>query len=521
MQSPAESGSIQEMNSMKPALPLLITALLSYTTIAKADVRLPAVISDHMVIQQDVSAPIWGWAEPAEEVTVKLGDFSKSVKADAAGKWSVRLGTMKSGGPHTLTIQGRNTITINDVLIGEVWLGSGQSNMAMQVSRCRDFAKEQAAADLPKIRMFTEGSPASTTPQTVGKGKWVVCQPSTVGTFSGTLYFFGRELHTQLKVPVGLINSSVGGTPIESWISPEAQKASPPLKSFFSELEKELAAFDPVAAKAKYEASLAAWKAASAKARAEGKEVPRAPQDPVALQQRKSNVGGLYNGKIVPLVPYAIRGVVWYQGEANTAAGKAQYYEHQLELLVNQWRKAWGQEHLPFAWVQLPNFNGPGRDFPLVREAMLKTLKLPETGMAITIDIGEANDIHPKNKQDVGLRLAAWALGPVYLVKGVVPSGPIPDKIETAGNGFRVKFRYGEGLNAAGGEIKGLEVSDAEGKWHPAKGTMDGSALLVSAENVKAPKGIRYAWTNNPVCNLYNGAKLPASPFRWPLNESR
>ena len=273
--------------------------------------------------------------------------------------------------------------------------------------------------------MFTVTSGGASTPQADCQGQWVVCSPETVTRFSATAYFFGRELHQSLGVPVGLINSSVGGTPIESWISPEAQTASPELQPLIKSLQTLDAGIDNAKAKAKYEQDLANWQEAEKKAKATGKKAPKRPQDPLAVRERRGgNIGGLFNGKIAPLVPYRIRGALWYQGEANSMPSKAEYYRYQLPLLINDWRTRWGYD-FPFAWVQLPNFGGPGRDWPAVRQAMLETLKVPNTGMAITLDIGEVNDIHPKNKQDVGKRLALWALGTVY-GKSVATSGPLP-----------------------------------------------------------------------------------------------
>ncbi|MEQ1854562.1 MAG: sialate O-acetylesterase, partial [Chthoniobacteraceae bacterium] len=411
---------------------------------AAADVRLPAILSDHAVLQTDVPVPVWGWADAGEKVEVSIAGQTKSTMPESGGKWMLKLDPLKAGGPHEMTVKGRNTITVKDVLVGEVWLGSGQSNMAMQVSRAKDFEQEKAAANLPQVRMFTEASAASGKAEEQGKGTWVVCSPETVGTFSATLFFCGREIHKSLGIPVGLINSSVGGTPIESWIAPEAQLASPELKAFFDATKKTDAAFDPVAAKAVYEKQLAKWKETAKAAKAEGKPVPRAPRDPVALRERKGNVGGLFNGKIAPLIPYAIRGALWYQGEANTNGDKPPFYEHQLALLVTDWRKRWGYE-FPFAWVQLPNFVRPGDGWPLVREAMLKTLKLPKTGMAITIDIGEQKDIHPKNKQEVGRRLSLWALSSVYGKKVESASGPLPAGHEVHGDKITLKFTHADG----------------------------------------------------------------------------
>jgi sialate O-acetylesterase len=480
---------------------------------AHADVRLPAIISDHMVLQSGVETPIWGWADPGEEVSVSLGESTTKAAAGKDGKWQVKLAKLKAGGPQTLQVTGKNTLALKDVLIGEVWLGSGQSNMAMTVNRAKDFDKEEPAAKFPQIRMFTESSPAAATAQAECKGEWVVCSPETVGKFSATAYFFGRKLHQELGVPVGLINSSVGGTPIESWISPEAQASAGELKAAFEAAQQNDAKFDAAAAKGKYVRDLAAWQEATKAAKAAGKTLPKKPQDPVAVRARKGNVGGLFNGKIAPLVPYGIRGVIWYQGEANSVEGKAQFYQYQLPLLVKDWRTRWGYD-MPFAWVQLPNFGGPGRNWSIVRDAMLKSLSVPKTGMAITIDVGEEKEIHPKNKQDVGHRLALWALGTVYGKSGPT-SGPLPAGHERRGSSLVVSFTHTDGgLVAKGGELRTFEVAGADGEWKPATAKIEGDKVVVSSPEVATPTAARYAWSNFPDCNLFNGAGLPASPFR-------
>jgi len=484
---------------------------------AGAELRLPPMFADHMVLQRDVAVPVWGWAEPGEEVTVEFAGQKKTTKADAKGQWTVKLDPMPlSAEPRALRVFSTlnpQPLTISDILVGEVWLGSGQSNMAMSVERAKDFDKEKAASNLPQVRMFTVTSGAAATAQDNCTGSWAVCAPDTVGKFSATLFFFGRELHRKLGVPIGLINSSVGGTPIESWISPEAQQQCEPLKEFFAAVKKSDAEFDPAKAKAAYEKQLARWKEAAARAKAAGKKPGRAPRDPLAVRSRKGNVGGLFNGKIAPLIPYAMRGTVWYQGEANTVATKAPFYQHQLPLLVQDWRTRWGCE-FPFAWVQLPNYDGGDRNLPLVREAMLKSLKEPKTGMAITIDIGEARNIHPKNKQDVGKRLSLWALATVY-GKKVAASGPLPAGHKISGDDVVITFKHTDGgLTAKGGELKGFTIAGADKKWIKASAKIASDTVVVSSPDVREPVAVRYAWENNPGCNLYNGAGLPASPFR-------
>ena len=479
----------------------------------QADVKLPAVISDHMVLQRDAECPIWGWADAGEKVTVTLAKQRKQTAADADGKWMVKLGPLDAGGPDTLVVEGKNRIEIKDVLVGEVWLGSGQSNMAMTVSRAKDFEQEQAAADLPKIRMFIERSGPSETPEEVGSGQWTICSPDTVGGFSATLFFFGREVYRSQQVPVGLINSSVGGTPIESWIDVAAQKASDGLTGFFEMVSTQNKAFDEEAVKAAYERAVERWKARAKQAKLEGKPIPIKPRDPIATRKKKGNIGGLFNGKIVPLIPYRIRGAIWYQGEANSVPQKASYYHEHLSLLVQDWRKRWGYE-FPYAWVQLPNYNGPGRDWPTVREEMAQTLELPNTGMAITIDIGDAQDIHPKDKQDVGKRLGMWARGAVY-GEDVAVSGPLYAKQKIGKGKIVLSFKHTDGgLVAKGDELTGFTIAGADRQFHPAEAHIEGETVVVSAAEVKQPVAVRYGWENNPQCNLFNKAGLPASPFR-------
>ena len=486
--------------------PLAVCAFALCALSARADVSLPAIFSDHMVLQSDVRVPVWGTASPGEKITVAFAGQSVVTTAAGDGTWQVAF-TRLANSPtaRSLTIKGTNTITIQDVLVGEVWLGSGQSNMAMTVNRAKNYEAEKVAANFPLIRHFKEESPNADSPQSASKGRWVLCTPESVGTFSAALYFFGRELHQTLSVPVGLINSSVGGTPIETWIAADAQKNS-------KEIQAAIAALPPTppAAAAALNPPPAVPKAAAAEKQKNAKKTAKATK----ATAPRSTTGGLFNGKIAPLIPYAIRGALWYQGEANTTPAKASLYEHQLALLVRDWRTRWGTE-LPFAWVQLPNFVGAGRDWPIVREAMLKTLALPKTGMAITIDVGEANDIHPKDKQTVGHRLAQWALGSVYAQKVAATSGPLPAGHEIRGREMILRFRHTEGgLVAQGGPLTGFVVAGADRKWAPAQARLVGNTVVISAPEVPAPVAARYAWENFPTCNLYNGAGLPASPFR-------
>ncbi len=501
---------------------------------APADVKLPGVFGDHMVLQRDAAVPVWGWAGAGEKVTVTLAGQSKTATAGKDGKWSVRLDAMKAGGPHTLKVQGNpstgsgqaSTIELTDVLVGEVWLGSGQSNMAMSVRGSNNYEAEQAAAKLPKVRMMTVTRTPAETPQADCKGTWAVCSPETVGGFSATAYFFGRELHRQLGVPVGLINSSWGGTPVQTWTALADQQAEPKLKELLDGWKQRIDAYDPQKAKAAYEKQLAAWQERAKKAKAAGKRPPRKPRK--ASDQRLSphRPGNLYNGMITPLAPYAIRGAIWYQGESNAGRYNAGLYGMQLAMMIRNWRRLWGQGDFPFEWVQLPNFRAPQTEpaetsgWVIVQEEMLKTLKVPNTGMAVTIDIGAANNIHPKNKQDVGKRLALWALAKTY-GKDVVACGPLYKSMARRGDEIVVKFDYvAGGLVAKGEKLKGFAIAGADKQFVWADAKIEGQTVAVSCPKVKDPAAVRYAWATNPDCNLYNKADLPASPFRtddWEL----
>lgn len=508
--------------SLHPACLFLVMAL-SPLCLNAAELKLSRLFSDHMVLQRDKPVPVWGWANANEQVTVSFADQRKTAMADSQGHWVIRLDAMQASEvARELTVQATDParkLTVTDVLVGEVWLGSGQSNMAMAVNGVSQAEVEKAAANWPQIRMFKEESTASATAQAEAKGQWAVCTPANVGTFSATLYFFGRELHRELRVPIGLINSSVGGTPIESWVSAEAQAQVPELKTFLANATQEFAQFDADKAEAQHQQALAKWRARAAKAKADGTPVGPAPKSPVAAFKRRGGPGGLFNGKIAPLIPYAIRGVVWYQGESAGNSSKCEYYQYQLPALIDEWRQRWGEE-LPFAWVQLPNYVADDHGWAKVREAMLKTLRLPNTGMAITIDIGEPKNIHPRNKQDVGQRLALWALGQVYHRPVPQTSGPLPTGHEVHGNQVIVTFKHADGLRTRDGEsVNGFFMAGEDQQWRPADAKIDGNTVIVSCSAISKPSAVRYAWFANPQCNLINAANLPASPFRtddWP-----
>ena len=485
---------------------------------AWAEVKLPAIFSDSMVLQCDRPLTVWGWADPGEKVVVSIAGQTHSVTAAADGKWQVKLDALKPGGPLTMVVKGANTIELKDVLVGEVWLCSGQSNMAWTVAASANFPQEREAANYPQIRMFRVANKTAAQPQSDCQGQWVVCSPETVGGFSATGYFFGRELHQQLKVPVGLINSSWGGTPIRAWTSIAAQESTPELKHIIENFNKSLAVFDMEKARQAYQKQLEQWEKEAAEAKAAGKPFqkrkPNPPQDP---NTSPHSPGRLYNAMIIPLAPFAIRGAIWYQGESD--AGNAPLYGIQLRTMIDNWRKDWGNQ-FAFLFVQLPNFMAPQKEpsetggWPLIREQFLKSLAIPNTGMAVTIDIGEANDIHPKNKQDVGKRLAQWALAKVY-GKDVVACGPLYKGMTKRDNQIVISFDHlGGGLEAKGDKLKGFAIAGEDRKFVWADARIEGDTVVVSSPDVKNPVAVRYAWANNPDCNLYNKAGLPASPFR-------
>ncbi len=483
---------------------------LLLASVGSADARLPAVFGDHMVLQQQSPVPVWGWADPGEEVTVTAegaeGQRSqRKMTAGADGRWSVTLDPLKAGGPVELTVAGKNSRTIKDVLVGEVWIGSGQSNMAFTMDRAVDAAAEIAAANYPKIRLFSVKRTTAAEPQTDCEGSWSECSPETAKTFSAVAYFFGRELHRTLDLPVGLIHTSWGGTPAESWTSRPALEADPDLRPVPERR-------DPAAAD-------------RSKAKAKNKPGPAKPAVPAGSgNPRAASV--LYNAMIAPLVPFAVRGAIWYQGEAN--AGRAHLYRKLLPAMIRDWRSAWGQGDFPFLIVQLANFkdaNPEPADDPWaeLREAQAMTLAAsPNTGLAVTIDIGEAKDIHPKNKQDVGKRLARIALAKTY-GRDVVWTGPVYAAMTPAGEGkLRLTFRPEGGPPTAkgGGSLKGFAVAGEDRKFVWADAAVDGDAVVVTSPKVPKPVAVRYAWAGNPEgCNLSNKEGLPASPFRtddWP-----
>ena len=501
---------------------LSLVLLLVNVEAALAEVKLPAVIGDNMVLEQGRRVSIWGWAAPGEEVTVSTSwhNMLWAVKADKDGRWMFKMNSPQAGGPYEMTISGENTIAIKNIMVGEVWVGSGQSNMQMSVRSSANAEQEIAEANYPDIRLFTVERKVAGQPESDCVGSWTLCSPQTVPGFSAVAYFFGRELHKALDVPIGLIHTSWGGTPAEAWTRREVLEADTEFEPILTRYDEAIARY-PQAQK-EYEQKLEQWKQAAEQAKAGGKRPPPRPRAPFGPGNPHSPAG-LYNAMIAPLIPYGIQGAIWYQGESN--ASRAYQYRKLFAAMIKNWRDDWNQGDFPFLFVQLANFRAvnpePGEsDWAELREAQLKALALPKTGMAVIIDIGDANDIHPKNKQDVGKRLARWALAKTY-GKDLVYSGPIYKSRTVEGDKIILRFDHvGGGLVAVpDGPLKGFAIAGSDRKFVWADATIDGNTVVVSSEKISEPVAVRYGWADNPVCNLYNKEGLPASPFRtdnWP-----
>jgi sialate O-acetylesterase len=470
-------------------------------------VKLPALISDHMVLQQGMPVRIWGTADPGEAVRVGFQGQTVATTARPDGKWELWLRPLSAAGPLEMSV---NDIVVKDVLVGEVWVGSGQSNMEWILNNTRDKDAEIAAANYPLIRLFHVKKAVADQPAADVEAKWEVCAPGTVPRFSAVEYFFGRHLHQALHVPMGLIESDWGGTPAQSWISKEALASDPSLNFITEAWSKTLENYP--AARQRYDQALETWNQNVAKAKAEGRNPPPRPGLPQG-PGHPNTPAGLYNAMIAPLTPYAIRGAIWYQGESNASEAHAYKYRRLFGGMIQDWRNRWGQGDFPFLFVQLANFKS-NQWWPVLRESQTETLRLRNTGMAVAIDIGESNDIHPKNKQDVGKRLALAALHTAY-GKAVEYSGPMFRQATPEGGAMRVYFSHADGMQArGGGAITGFTVAGADGNFVAAEAKIEGDSIVVSSAQVASPVAVRYAWADDPVSNLVNQAGLPAGPFR-------
>lgn len=454
--------------------------LVTITSSLPAAIRLPSVIGNNMVLQRGEPVPVWGWETPGTKVKVTLGNHGGTATAGADGRWQVYLPTLKAGGPHDLVIAGTDSVTVKNVLVGEVWFCSGQSNMEWRVRQSNNPGEELAAAKHPLIRHIKFPHRPADNPQAdIPSGGWKVCSPETVGDFTAVGYFFGRHLHSELGVPIGLLGCNWGGTRIEPWTPPAGFRAIPKLSDIATKLNE--------------------------------------------FPSRRGNGGinhqtplALYNGMVAPVLPYGIRGALWYQGESNNGEGML-YYE-KMRALIGGWRSVWQKPNLPFYFVQLAPYRYGGDPTRLagIWEAQLKTLAVPHTGMAVTVDIGNTRDIHPRNKQDVGKRLALWALAGTYGRKGTVYSGPLYKGMKISGGSIHVSFDHvGGGLVSRDGKpLSHFQVAGKDKKFVVATAKIEGQAVVVSAGSVSQPVAVRFGWHQEAEPNLSNKNGLPASPFR-------
>ncbi len=489
-------------------MPRIILLTLLSLTVANAEVTLPRILAEHMVIQRDLPVHIWGKASPDESVSVAFRGATQSTKADTLGRWSIYLPPGNAGGPFDLTIQGTNTIAFKDILVGDVWVASGQSNMEFKLRQGDNAQTEIANARYPKIRRTLLDRKVADYPlEDAPMQSWTDINPENAGGASAVAYFFARHLQEKLNgVPMGIIETFWGGTPVEAWTSLRSLGADPALIPVFGEWGKIQENWPT--AQANYDRQLAAWTAG-------GSTGPK----PGLTENRPGGAftpGGLYNAMIAPVIRYPIKGAIWYQGETNANASPigASLYARAFQAMIRDWRRAWGEGDFPFLYVQLANYKA-NPSWPELREAQRQTLSLANTGMATIIDIGNPTNIHPTNKQDVGLRLALAARVVAYGEK-IEDSGPVFIQAKPEGMAMRVWFDHTTGgMNAkGGGTLKGFEIAGADRKYVPAEAKIEGNSISVWNAVVATPLYVRYAWADNPECNLYNGENLPASPFR-------
>jgi len=494
---------------------LFVAFLIPFFT--GAQIKLPAIISDNMILQQNAKVALWGWAQPGEKISITndWNNKSISVTADASGKWQTYVTTVKAGGPYQLTFKASNKIEIKNILLGEVWLASGLSNMEFFVGKTSSSSytgvinhdEVMKDADHPDIRTIDVPNKVADEPQTDFKGEWKLCTAKTIDTFSAVAYFFAREINKATGFPVGIINSTWGGTPAESWTKKDVLQSDAELNEILVRYQKAVNVFPDE--NEKYKATLAKWREDTSKTRG------AAPAAPMGPTHNKSPYK-LYNGMIVPIEPYTIKGVIWYQGESN--ADRAFQYRKLFPAMINNWRNDWNNSKLPFYFVQISPHRSQNAE---IRDAQLYVYQqTANTGMAVTTDNGDSLDIHPRNKELVGKRLSLWALRNEYGKKDIIVSGPLYKTMKVEGDKIRISFDFDKGLIAKDGDLKEFTIAGDNQQFVPANAKIEGNTVVVWSDAIKNPKAVRFAWKNVPHPNLYNGAGLPASPFRtddWKL----
>lgn len=496
-----------------------VTATALCPMFAGAAVRLPAIFTDHLVLQQKQANPVWGWDDPGAKVTVRFAGQEKSATAGADGRWQVKLDPLDaSAEPRLIEVAGSTKAAIKDVLVGEVWVGSGQSNMQWSMSNTWDADLERLVATHPNLRLITVPMRGTQTLETDFQGAWTPCTPDDAAKFSAVLYFYGKLLHQALGVPVGLIHCSWGGSACEAWVPrTEIEKDDRFAKLMASWRDRE-AKWDEATAKEQHAKAMEAWKQKADQAKQAGKPVPPAPRYDNAMGGNQ-RPGNLWAGMAHAIAGYGIRGTIWYQGESN--AGRAAQYRDLFPFMISCWRKAWAQGDFPFYWVQLADFQAERPEpaesgWAELREAQTLTLdKLPATGQAVIIDLGEASDIHPRNKRDVAERLARLALADAGVK--IPRNSPRFESLKIEGKQAVVRFReIGGGLRAVDNkDLLGFTLCGPDKRWLPATATLRGKdTIIVQHPEVPQPVAVRYAWADNPVCNVYSAEGLPLTPFR-------
>jgi sialate O-acetylesterase len=502
-------------------LSILVIIILSCGQLSRADIRLADGFGSGMILQRDVPTRLSGYADQGEEVTVRIGDHvvGEAIGAGPGQLWHIALPVFQAGPVGDITVTGKNEVTLTNLLAGDVWVCAGQSNMAMTLTKgswcpyggVLNAEQEVAAADHPRIRLFTSS----------GKEGWTACTPESAKSFSAAGYFFGRELQRELDVPIGLVQTAVGGTPAEYWTPRAAREAWPGFAAELESARRVLRELKPI-----FDAdrkAWAEWRKTSQEAQKSGLPISNAPDPKLTAEQEGmvraaihvDTTGQGYAARVKPLTLMRVKGVLWYQGEANAA--RAEQYAELMTQLISGWRADWGQPDLPFVIMQLVNFGGGSGAWPALRAAQQRVVKtVPHASLAVGIDIGDSKNIHPKNKQDVGKRLALAALKDVYK-KDVVSSGPVVQSAEfnngkvtlmfdSCGEGQQLVFNPGEG--------SGFELAGVDGVFLPASVEQNEDTLILLAAGMNAPQVMRYAWSDNPVATLFNTAGLPAAPFQ-------
>lgn len=489
-------------------------AAFALPQVASADLKMASIFGDHMVVQRDQPIRVWGWTEPGTEVRVTMAEHAASGTADESGRFDVSLDPLPAGGPHEMVVRADETETFEDVLVGEVWVCSGQSNMAWPVAQANDPDLESMTAKFPNIRLISVPQVGTQEPQDDFNGAWEACTPESVTDFSAVGYFFGRQLHQTLDVPVGLIDNAWGGSSAEAWVNRDVLEQDNRYDELLAHWDGIAENYDHEAATARYEANRQRWIDGGRSGRA-----PRAPRNPLTGNHRPANI---YNGVLRPTIGYSIRGVIWYQGESN--ASRAYQYRDLFPTMIQNWRDEWGQGDFPFYWVQLADFRSevdqPAEsDWAELREAQTMTMsKLPNTGEAVIIDLGEATDIHPRNKQDVAKRLSRWALAKDYGYE-IPYRSPTYREMSVKDGKAVLRFDHvGGGLDTFDvNELIGFAVAGDDRKFVNAEarivpGSKD--TIEVWSDQVDRPVAVRYAWADNPVCNVQSQEGLPMNPFR-------